>query len=109
MKNTNCGEKCCYVKQGFCKADSECPFFVQTWWKSDDLAEPLIISDCFPKKFALEQNYLLTKQIALQSAIEQTRNKIDTLEKSVAQLCSILTGKLNKEIELQEIELQKMT
>jgi len=94
MKNTNCGENCCYVKQGFCKTDSECPFFVQTWWKNDLSPDPIILSDCFPKKFALEQNHLLNKQIVLQSCIEETRNKLDLLEKSVSQLCSILSKKL---------------
>lgn len=101
MKNTNCAENCCFVKQGFCKTDKECPFFVQTWWKNDLSPDPVIVSDCFPKKFALEQNHLLTKQIVLQSAIEETRNKLDDLEKSVSQLCNILSKKLelNKNVE----------
>lgn len=107
MKNTNCDENCCYVKQGFCKTDAECPFFVQTFWKKDDEPLPLIVKDCFPKKFALEQNYLLNKQIDLQKLIEETRNKLDCLEKSVSQLCYILTSKIDKEIKQEENILAK--
>lgn len=106
MKDTNCGENCCFVKQGFCKTDSECPFFIQTLWKIEGEEMPKIVKDCFPKKFALEQNRLLNKQLDLQRLNEETRNRLDNLEKSISQLCFILSSKINKEIEKDEIELK---
>lgn len=91
MENTCCGENCAYVKSGFCKTDKECPYFVQTLWQKQDDPTPKIVSDCFPKKFALEQNQLLHRFLCMQSVQEELRHKIGNLEHLVKQLIEALT------------------
>ena len=97
MKDTSCGIECAYVKTGFCKTEKECPFFVQTLWQKDGEQTPKIVSDCFPKKFALEQNQLLHRFLCMQSVQEELRHKITNLELYVKQLCNILTRNFDTE------------
>jgi hypothetical protein len=86
MENTNCGENCAYVKSGFCKSDCECPYYVQTWWTNDVDPQPKLVKDCFPKKFAVEQNQVVHRVIVLQSVIEELRNRVTSLENLIRQL-----------------------
>lgn len=86
MENSNCGCECSFVKSGFCKTDKECPFYVETWWQNKDSPSPKLVKDCFPKKFALEQNHLLHRQLALQGCIEDVRNRLDRVESLLLEL-----------------------
>ena len=88
MENTNCGENCSFVKSGFCKCDKECPFYVETWWQLEGKTDPKLVKDCFPKKFALEQNHLLHRQLCLQSVVEDVRNRMDRIEAMLINLTS---------------------
>ena len=88
MDNSNCGCECSFVKSGFCKTDKECPFYVETWWSKTGEPNPKLVKDCFPKKFALEQNGLLHRQLCLQGCIEDVRNRMDRIEVMLAQLIS---------------------
>lgn len=86
MENSNCGCECSFVKSGFCKTDRECPFFVETWWTKDNEPNPKLVKDCFPKKFALEQNHLLHRFLCTQSAVEDLRNRMDRIENMLSML-----------------------
>ncbi|MEM3714863.1 MAG: hypothetical protein QXF82_07950 [Nitrososphaeria archaeon] len=99
MENTNCGENCPFVKSGFIKSDKECPHFIQTIWQQEGNPTPKIVSDCYPKKFAAEQNMLLHRFLAMQSVTEELRNKIHDMEKSISQLCDILSQKITEKKE----------
>ena len=111
MKNTNCGQECAFVKNGFCQSDKECPNYIETWWKSIEDEHPKLVKDCFPKKFSLEQNALLHRFLSMQSALEQVRNRMDRLEKSICQLIDIFCHENEKEHDkskfLNEKEIQK--
>lgn len=96
MKNTNCEKNCAFVKAGFCDSDKECPHFVQSIWQQEGNSSPVIVSDCFPKRFTMEQNQLLHRFLCMQSALEEMRNKNDNLEKSVTQLCSVIAKMIDK-------------
>lgn len=102
MDCTNCGDKCAYVKSGFCKTDSECPYYVETWWTNEKEPHPKLVKDCFPKKFALEQNLVVHRVIVLQSVIEELRNKIHGLEHLIAQLIN-----QNNSLFIQAVEESK--
>lgn len=93
MKNTNCENNCAFVKAGFCETDTQCPNYVQSLWQEQGNPTPVIVSDCFPKKFALEQNLLLHRFLAMQSVLEQNRNELNDLKTLVSQLCSVLCKK----------------
>lgn len=93
MENTNCGEKCAFVKSGFCKSDVECPHFVQSIWQKQGDPTPKTVSDCYPKKFIIEQNQLLHRFLCTQSVVEELRHKVNTLEDAIKQLCNILSMK----------------
>ena len=86
MDCTNCGNECSFVKSGFCKTDKECPFYVETWWQLQGEQNPKLIKDCFPKKFALEQNQLLHRFLCMQSVVEEVRNRMAKLESMLEQL-----------------------
>jgi hypothetical protein len=88
MENSNCGCECSFVKSGFCKTDKECPFYVETWWQIEGKQDPKIVKDCFPKKFALEQNHLLHRQLCLQGVVEDVRNRMDRIEQMLINLTS---------------------
>lgn len=90
MENTNCGCNCAFVKSGFCKTDNECPYFVQTLWQQEGNPNPKLVSDCFPKKFSLEQNQLLHRFLCMQGVLEEQRHRIASLEASIKQLCDVL-------------------
>lgn len=80
MENSSCGEHCSFVKSGFCDTEKDCPFYVETWWKKGQEETPKLVKDCFPKKFALEQNHLLHRFICVQGALEEMRNRFASLE-----------------------------
>lgn len=114
MQNTNCGTECCYVKQGFCKTDKECPFYVQSWWQLKDEMTPKMVEDCFPKKFSQEQNFLLHRFLELQALQENTRNRLDKIESLLTLLVSqsreflldhaMTEKKKNDNLDLNQIE-----
>jgi hypothetical protein len=95
MENTSCGSNCAFVKSGFCQTDKECPHFVQSLWQKEGDPMPKIVSDCYPKKFILEQNQLLHRFLCMQSVTEELRHKVSTLEDAIKQLCNILSLKAN--------------
>lgn len=116
MENSNCGENCAFVKSGFCKCDKECPFYVETWWQLEGKPDPKLIKDCFPKKFTLEQNHLLHRQLALQSVVEDVRNRMDRIEAMLVNLTSqskeFLMEKSQKRLDsnksyIKEIDVKK--
>ncbi len=96
MENTNCGEKCAFVKSGFCKTDHECPHFVQTIWQKHGDPTPKIVSDCSPKKILVEQNQLLHRFLCMQGVVEELRHKVTNLEDAIKQLCNIFATKATK-------------
>lgn len=86
MECTNCGDNCSFVKSGFCKTDRECPFFVESWWQLENNPTPKLVKDCFPKKFAFEQNNLLHRFLCMQEVVEDVRNRMERLEILLDQL-----------------------
>lgn len=80
MEHSNCGDQCAFVKSGFCKCDKECPFYTETWWQQTGNPEPKMLKDCFPKRMTLEQNGLLHRHLALQSVVEDVRNRLSKIE-----------------------------
>ena len=96
MKDTNCGKECAFVKSGFCSTDRECPHFVQTLWQEEGNPTPKIVSDCYPKKFAIEQNQMLHRFLCMQSVLEELRFNVSKLEISIKQLYEVLAMKIKE-------------
>lgn len=88
MENTNCGDKCKFVKAGICKCETECPFYTEFWWNVANETHPRLIKDCFPKRTTYEQNNLLHRNICLQGVVEDVRNRMDRIECLLANLIS---------------------
>lgn len=95
MKDTRCGSNCCFVKSGFCKNDHECPYFIQNYWANENNESPELISDCFPKRFMLEQNTMTNRCLNLTATTQDLRNELDSLKNLVNDLVNIM-GKLVK-------------
>ncbi len=112
MENSNCGDECAFVKSGFCKCDRECPFYVETWWQLEGKPDPKLVKDCFPKKFALEQNHLLHRQLCLQSVVEDVRNRMDRIETMLVNLTSqskeFLIEKSQESLESRQSKIQQL-
>lgn len=106
MKNTRCGDNCCFVKNGFCKSDHECPYFIQNYWTNDTNESPELISDCFPKRFMTEQNTMTNRALSLTATTQDLRNELDSLKNLVNELVNIM-GKLVKASFPEEFKEQK--
>lgn len=103
MEDSSCKEHCSFVKSGFCNSERECPFYVETWWKKQDEQSPKLVKDCFPKKFALEQNHLLHRFLCMQSSLEEMRNRFASLESLLTLLISQSQEVLKEETKKLEI------
>ena len=88
MENTNCGEDCCFVKQGFCKTDKECPFYCESIWQTEGGTKIKTVKDCYPKRASTETNNLHYRMTVLQSMQEDLRNRLDRIELSLSALIS---------------------
>lgn len=86
MEDTRCGEDCCFVKQGFCKTDRECPFYCESIWQIRGGTEIKTVKDCYPKRATSETNNLHYKMGCLQEIQEDLRNRLDRIEGSLMNL-----------------------
>lgn len=82
--DTNCGEECCFVKQGFCKTDRECPFYCEVTWQVQGGEKK--VRDCYPKRATMENNNLHYRITCLQSVQEETRNRLANMERLLESL-----------------------
>ena len=104
MENTNCGDKCSFVKSGFCNSDCECPFYIESIWESK--GEPKVIKDCSPKRMMLEQNRMTNHFIGVQSSVQVLRDKVENLEKALVFLIS-RSKELMVELDKENLKLEK--
>lgn len=86
MDCTNCGEKCAYVVNGFCKTDADCPHYIESWWTNEKEAQPKLVKDCFPKRASIQQSQTTHRVFVLQEATEQLRNEVNGLKQAICQL-----------------------
>jgi len=101
MENTNCGEKCCYVKNGFCESDEQCPNYLESFWKTDK--ETKLVKDCSPKRMLMEQQSAITRMIGVQGALEQVRNRLDKLESMLNSLAHESKVYLDEQKKLEDL------
>lgn len=83
MENTNCGEDCCFVKQGFCKTDRECPFYAESIWNLKGGTETRTIKDCHPKRSISETNNLHYQMLCMQQVQNDLRNRMERIELTI--------------------------
>lgn len=109
MDNSNCREKCTFVKSGFCESDKDCPFYVETLWQKHGDPTPKIVKDCSPKKMMIEQNALLHRFLCSQSVLEDVRNRMDKLQIMLELLISNSTNFIKEKTnELQNSTYEKL-
>lgn len=58
MEDTQCGDKCAFVKAGICKDCEGCPNYVESWWTTQGSTTPKLIKDCAPRRLMIQQQYL---------------------------------------------------
>jgi hypothetical protein len=75
MEHTSCGHKCPFVKTGFCKDETECPNYIESWWVEDKTQETKLVKDCVPKRMMLQINQLQSVVTSAQAASEEARNE----------------------------------
>jgi hypothetical protein len=75
MENTSCGDKCPFVKTGFCKEVSECPNYVESWWREGQSQNTKLVMDCVPKRLMIQLAALQARFEGVQAATEQVRNE----------------------------------
>jgi hypothetical protein len=83
MRDTNCGDKCIFVKNGWCKTDAECCNYQESIWQESRTNEQLLVKDCIPKRLMLMQQNDSNRSIAIQSSAENLSHRIETLEKEL--------------------------
>ena len=86
MECTSCKENCPFVKSKLCATERECPNFMESWWQEGGTEQPKVITDCAPKRMLLQQQVEVNRMFALQQAVEQMRNRLETLEGLLVQL-----------------------
>jgi hypothetical protein len=86
MDCTSCKENCPFVKSKLCASERECPNFMESWWQEGGTGQPKVISDCAPKRMLIQQQVEVNRMFALQQAVEQMRNRLETLEGLLGQL-----------------------
>lgn len=86
VEDTACGEECCFVKQGFCKTDRECPFFCESTWQTEKGERIGSIKDCYPKRAMMENNNFHYRITVLQSLQEDVRNRLERIELALSHL-----------------------
>ena len=86
MDCTSCKENCPFVKAKLCASERECPNFMESWWQEGGTGQPKTISDCAPKRMLIQQQIEVNRMFALQQAVEQMRNRLETLEGLLGQL-----------------------
>ena len=105
MENTACGENCPFVKQGFCKTDSECPHFVQSVWIEGQSGEHRIVKDCSPKRMLMQQQKLENRLEKVQQALEESRNQYNALSgylKSLIGMSQIVLKQVKHETNMEK-------
>lgn len=80
MDCTACGDKCPYVQQGFCKTDSECPHYVESWWHEQLTGKQKLVKDCAPKRLMLDSQLVFNRTISLQASIDKLEHRLARLE-----------------------------
>lgn len=103
MENTNCGDKCAFVKSGFCNSDCECPFYAESIWESK--GETKIVKDCSTKRIMIEQQRMMNNFIGVQSSVEVMRDKLENLEKALVFLIS-RSKELMEELEKENLKIE---
>jgi hypothetical protein len=59
---------------------------MESWWQEGGTGQPKVISDCAPKRMLIQQQVEVNRMFALQQAVEQMRNRLETLEGLLGQL-----------------------
>jgi hypothetical protein len=59
---------------------------MESWWQEGGTGQPKVISDCAPKRMLIQQQVEVNRMYALQQAVEQMRNRLETLEGLLGQL-----------------------
>lgn len=80
MQNTSCGNKCAYVKGGFCKEERDCPNYVESFWLEGQSGQQKLISDCIPKRMMVQLSSLQARFEGVQESQEQNRNELALLK-----------------------------
>lgn len=80
MDCTNCGDKCPYVQQGFCKSDCECPNYVESWWVEQQSGKQKLIKDCAPKRLMIDSQNSFNRGISIQASVEKLEFRLSKLE-----------------------------
>lgn len=80
MDCTNCGDKCPFVKQGFCQTDSECPHYMESWWIESESGKQKLVKDCAPKRLMLDSQNQFNRSISMQASIDKMEHRLAKLE-----------------------------
>lgn len=101
---TNCGDKCPFVKQGFCQTDSECPHYLESWWQDQKTGQQKLVKDCAPKRLLLDSQAMFNRSIAVQGSLDKLEFRLSKLES----LLEMLISQSKKFMVEQEINSIKM-
>jgi len=71
MQDTCSKEKCPLWR----KYKERCPNFIETTWKEHDAAQPIMVSDCAPKRTMLMTQELFNRFVGVQKSNEEQRNE----------------------------------
>ena len=80
MQNTSCGNKCAYVKGGFCKEERDCPNYSESFWLEGQTGQQRLIADCIPKRLMIQLASLQARFEGVQASQEQNRNELILLK-----------------------------
>lgn len=82
MENTSCGEKCCFVKTGFCDNETECPNYIETIWEDKKNGKMVTVKDCSPRRTMLEQQRIGNYIMSVSNQVSTLKSQVNSLEES---------------------------
>ena len=79
MRDTCCEGKCAYLKSGMVDEVEQCPNFLETMWKKEGDAQPLLVRDCCPKRQLIMMQDIHNRVFAVQQTQTEQRNAASQL------------------------------
>ena len=86
-----CTRTCAYYKKYKMHSDKKtCPYYMQTTWRSKELALPKTVNDCTHKRCLILQIEAFNRMLGLQKSNESERNTQHKLLVAVAEVARLV-------------------
>ena len=103
MEDTQCGDKCAFVKAGICKDCEGCPNYVESWWTTQGSTTPKLIKDCAPRRIMIQQQYMQLRLEQLTADANASRVEYTNVANHLSEML-----KISKSMEVENAPVYKL-